>query len=60
MEPAALRRAYLEKMEEEGFSEAGGAGLGLLSMARKTGQPVTYRVEPLDDEKVCMMITVKL
>ena len=38
-----LRELKNRKMDEDEFSSKGGAGLGLIEMARKTGQPIRKR-----------------
>lgn len=44
-----LKLLYLETMNETGFSEKGGAGLGLIEMARRSKNPVQYCFSPLND-----------
>ncbi len=38
-------------LEEGGLSEKGGAGLGLIEMARKTGQKLYYSFEPISNNQ---------
>jgi hypothetical protein len=40
-----LKTVYMEAFENNEMSEKGGAGLGLLEMARKTGSPLEYAFE---------------
>lgn len=37
-----LKQAYLDTLTNESFSDKGGAGLGLIEMARKSKQPLSY------------------
>ncbi|MBI4645193.1 MAG: hypothetical protein HY738_01040 [Bacteroidia bacterium] len=45
-----LRALYLDILENEGISKKGGAGLGLVEMARKSGQKLKYSFVKVDDE----------
>ena len=40
--PDELKKLYLEILKSGIFSEKGGAGLGLIQMARKSGNPIQY------------------
>lgn len=46
----ALDDLHKTVLETGGLSEKGGAGLGLIEMARKTGQKLFYSFEPLSDK----------
>lgn len=46
-----IKAAYLKQMKEGRLSEKGGAGLGFLDMAKKTGNKFHYHVEPIDAQK---------
>ena len=39
----SLRKAHIELLGKTEFSEKGGAGLGFLDLARKSGKPIEYR-----------------
>jgi len=43
-----LKQIYAEVLGNEGFSDKGGAGLGLIEMARKSSLPIKYFFNPLD------------
>lgn len=45
-----LKTLYKHKMKESRISEKGGAGLGFIDMARKTGNPLEYHFEPIDEQ----------
>lgn len=49
--PQELKAYYLEILDKAGFSEKGGAGLGLIDMARKSSSRLTYRFEPMDEKE---------
>ncbi|MDP2385143.1 MAG: SiaB family protein kinase [Bacteroidota bacterium] len=44
-----LRDLYNDVLENKGFSKKGGAGLGLIEMARKSGLPIKYRFNSLTE-----------
>jgi len=45
-----IRDLYREKLSNSGFSEKGGAGLGLIEMAKKTGNKLDYDFIIMDDD----------
>lgn len=45
-----LRQLYNQTIQNNPFSEKGGAGLGLIDMARKTGNKISYAMKELDPE----------
>ena len=45
-----LREAYRKKLEHNEISGKGGAGLGLLELARKSGQKIKYKFENVNDK----------
>lgn len=48
MDEDALKAHYLTLLASEGRTERGGAGLGLLTMARKSARPIVVQVRNLD------------
>ena len=50
MNKEELKEFYKLWMSSQEFSNKGGAGLGLMDMARKTGNPLDFDFEPIDDE----------
>lgn len=46
-----LKTLYKEIIKSNGISEKGGAGLGFVDMARKSGNKLEYDFEKLDDEQ---------
>lgn len=48
-DPAELKEYYLEILSNSSFSDKGGAGLGLVDMARKSSGRLIYHFEPVDD-----------
>ena len=45
-----IRNVYRQMLSSSEFSNKGGAGLGLLEMAKKTGNKLDYDFVPIDDE----------
>ena len=50
LDRAALRTLYKERLKSPDRSAGGGAGLGLIDMARKSSAPLVWAVRPLDDD----------
>ncbi len=48
--PSELRLLQKEVLSQGKLSERGGAGLGVIEMARRTGQKISYDFEQIDDE----------
>jgi len=45
-----LKQYYLNHLQNNTLSEKGGAGLGLIEMARKSGQKILHNIESLDEK----------
>ncbi|HEX2968274.1 MAG TPA: SiaB family protein kinase [Bacteroidales bacterium] len=50
LENKEIRNVYRQMLSSAEFSTKGGAGLGLIEMAKKTGNKLDYDFVPLDDE----------
>jgi len=48
--PEELTRVYRDSLDKARLSEKGGAGLGLIEIARKSGHPIRYRFDSMDEE----------
>lgn len=48
LDPEQIKEAYRMVLQDSSLSEKGGAGLGLLEMARKTGNRLDYAFRPID------------
>ena len=56
-----LKNLYKKQIKEGSLSEKGGAGLGLIDIARKTGRKLDYQFLPLDDkENYFFLLKVKI
>ena len=52
-----LNKLYKQKIKEGRLSEKGGAGLGFIDIARKTGQKLVYSFIKIDEEKSFFVLT---
>lgn len=50
LQPDEIRSVYRQMLSSTEFTEKGGVGLGLIEMAKKTGNKLDYDFVPLDDE----------
>ena len=60
LEKDRLKALYLEVLQGEGLSDRGGAGLGLIQIARKTGRPVDFDFEKVNDQLSNFYMSLKL
>lgn len=57
LDKASLNKLYKQKIKEGRLSEKGGAGLGFIDIARKTGQKLVYSFIKIDEEKSFFVLT---
>ena len=50
MSPDELRAHYVERLNASEFSDKGGAGLGIIDIARKSGNKLGYSFDPVSDQ----------
>lgn len=55
-----LKEMYKKQIKEGKLSEKGGAGLGLIDIARKTGETLNYQFLQLDDENYFFILKVEI
>jgi len=55
-----LRAKYRSKLDEGVFSETGRAGLGIMDMVRKSGQPLSFGFESINDEYAYFSLQVNI
>lgn len=55
-----LKQLHKEKMRETAISDKGGAGLGFIDIARKTGNPLEYHFEPIDDKNSFFLLKTSI
>ena len=57
MDHFELRKRYIEVLCEAGVSEKGGAGLGLMSMAKRCAGPIEYELTEQDNDLLLFTLT---
>jgi hypothetical protein len=60
MTPEQLRAYYQEMLSVAELSEKGGAGLGILDMARKSRMPLEYEFIPIDDNYSFFILAISI
>lgn len=60
IEKDKLKNLYLEVLNNEKLSSKGGAGLGLIQLARKAGQPISYDFEDISERLSNFYLSLKL
>jgi len=51
MDREVLKHIYQRQLQYAELNEKGGAGLGLIELARRSGQKLNYRFEPVDEQR---------
>lgn len=57
LDKEGLKELYKTQMKEGRLSEKGGAGLGFIDIARKTGQKLIYHFLPVSDDSSFFLLT---
>jgi len=60
MNSKELRAYYREVLSNEKFSDKGGAGLGFIDMKKRSGEPLDYEIEKIDQNKKIYTLVVKV
>lgn len=60
LKATSVREAYNEQLTDAQFSVKGGAGLGLLDMYRRSGNPIDYAIKKIDEGKSFLSISVRI
>ncbi len=55
-----LKKYYNKKRKTGTLSEEGGAGLGFIDMARRSGRPLEYWFEIIDDDRTFFEVLIKI
>lgn len=55
-----LKAFYREVLNNTKFSEKGGASLGLIDMAKRSGEPLLYKFSPLDENYSMFNLVVQV
>ncbi len=53
-----LKDLYLSKLRERNMPESGGAGIGLIDIARRLISPINYSIQKIDDQKSFLSFNV--
>ena len=53
-----LKDLYLSKLRERNLPKNGGAGIGLIDIARRLISPINYSIQRIDDKKSFLSINV--
>ena len=59
-DPAALKAFYLEHLENNELSDKGGAGLGFITIAMKSGNKITPLFEVINDKYSLFLLEIKI
>ncbi|WP_224998210.1 SiaB family protein kinase [Cesiribacter sp. SM1] len=60
LDKEGLKQLYKDIIKSTSLSEKGGAGLGFVDMARKSGSPLEYDFEKLDDQYSFFSLRTKI
>jgi len=60
LEKDELKQLYKEVLTNEGLSEKGGAGLGIIEMARKSGQKLGFDFKQVNDQLSMFYLQIQL
>jgi hypothetical protein len=60
MDDEALKHHYMMVLSNDGRTERGGAGLGLLTMARKSERPIRLCVAPRDPHTALLVLELQV
>lgn len=55
-----LKLYYQKVLSKQGFSQKGGGGLGMIDIARKSGQKLVYNFQPLNDKTSFFSLHIKI
>ena len=60
LDKEGLKEYYKKQMREGTITERGGAGLGLIDIARKTGEKLEFHFIPVDDDHSFFMLRTRI
>ncbi|MFN4854545.1 MAG: SiaB family protein kinase [Bacteroidota bacterium] len=60
MSKEELKEYYKEILNNDEFSSKGGGGLGMIDIARKSGQKLNYQFVPIDSEYTFFCLNIKI
>ncbi|MCE3258704.1 MAG: hypothetical protein K0S12_345 [Bacteroidetes bacterium] len=59
-DPAELKQFYLEHLENNELSDKGGAGLGFITIAMKSGNKLQTKFEPINEKRSLFLMEVTI
>ncbi|MEM9024279.1 MAG: SiaB family protein kinase, partial [Bacteroidota bacterium] len=60
LEPDELKQVSMAVLEQQSFTDKGGAGVGLIEMARKSGQKLEFHFEQVNDSVTFFYLQVRV
>lgn len=60
LDPDELKKYYLETLSNTAYSDKGGAGLGIIDMARKSGNKLGYSFDPVNELLCFFSLAIKI
>ncbi len=60
LDKKGLKLLHKEQMKQGKISERGGAGLGLIDIARKSGNPLSYEFKQIGDDAYFFILTTQI
>ena len=60
LDEVSLKVLYKEKLRKERAKNVNGGGIGLIELRRKSGQPLEYKMQPIDDKAMFFSLSVNL
>lgn len=60
LDSQSIKEKYRDKLNSTSLSDKGGAGLGLLDMARKSDEKIEYSFEPVSEEMQFFILTITI
>lgn len=60
LEPDELKDLYKKILREGAISEKAGAGLGLIDIVKKTGNPIDYKIQEINDKTSFLLMVSKV
>ena len=60
LDEVSLKVLYKEKLRKERAKNVNGGGIGLIELRRKSGQPLEYTMQPINDKAVFFSLSVNL
>jgi hypothetical protein len=56
----SLRKLFIETLSNDDFTRKGGAGLGLMTIAKKLDEPIAYQIKDLNEHFAYLILRLKV